>query len=421
MNDIMRSIRSGLDGLKVIDVHSHLGGKGIWKAKDLAHLVSYHWLNVELVRAKGGPLEADPWRDPEGYMREVVPYFPAIRNTVNHYALMAMLRDLYDYEGRTLTEDTWREVDARVRTAAEDPDRFVKVLDTSNIDRVFVNHDDPGMPHPSGRCVPYAYGEPMFAFEHPSQAEGIFGEGAEPPATLEEFTDAIRGHIGRLAVERKVRALHVWVRGTWVYREVTAEDAAAIYKRVVGGEDVAPEERDRLMSFTADVTAEEAGKHGIVIQLFHGMIAYTRSHATPNVVHFNPRFLPALARHFWRHRDTRYDLFLGTRTPSHESASLSRVYTNVSVSGAWWHGFSPQTLSEFFRDRLELLPNTAWNAFYSDGYMVEWLHGKLAVTKNRLAHALAGMVGEGFITEDDALDIARKLLHDNAVEIYGLE
>ncbi len=421
MNDVFGKIRSGLDEIKVIDIHSHLGSSGVWQARDLPHLVSYFWLSMELARAKGAPVEADPRRDPEGYMREVVPYFPAIRNTFNHYAFMAMLRDLYGYEGRTLTGDTWRDVDAKVRAAAEDPDRFVKVLDRSNVEKVFVAHGERGMPHPSGRCIPYGYGEPLFALEERSQAEAISGAGAEPPASLDELADGIRGPVESLANEKKIRALHTWVRGTWVYREVSAGDAAPIYKRVIAGEDVAPEERDGLMSFTADVTADAAAAHGVVIQIFHGMIAHTQGPTPHCVSYFNPEFLRALTRHFWRHKETRYDLFFGTRAASHESASIARIYPNVSVSGGWWHGFSPQTLTEFFRDRLELLPNTAWNAFYSDGRMVEWVYGKLAVSKNRLAHALAGMVTEGFITEDDALDIARKLLHDNPAQMYGLK
>jgi hypothetical protein len=89
------------------------------------------------------------------------------------------------------------------------------------------------------------------------------------------------------------------------------------------------------------------------------------------------------------------------------------------VSGAWWHAFTPTTLGEFFRDRLEMLPSTAWNAFYSDGYIVEWMYGKLLVTKNRLAHALAGMVDEGFLADaEDALDVAEKVLYDNAERAY---
>jgi hypothetical protein len=156
-----------------------------------------------------------------------------------------------------------------------------------------------------------------------------------------------------------------------------------------------------------------------VIQLFHGMGVHGPPGRGACSSDWDPGFLRSLAGHFARHPGARYDLFLGTRIPGHEAASLARVHHNVMVSGAWWHAFTPTTLSGFFRDRLEMLPLTAWNAFYSDGYIVEWVYGKLLVTKNRLAVALAGMVDEGFMTEDDALDAAATLLYANAARVYS--
>jgi hypothetical protein len=114
------------------------------------------------------------------------------------------------------------------------------------------------------------------------------------------------------------------------------------------------------------------------------------------------------------------DIFLGTRIPSHEAASIARSYRNISVSGGWWHGFTANTLHTFFRDRLEMLPDTAWNAYFSDGYTIEWAYAKLRLTKNRLSLALAELVEDGLMTVGDALAIARKLLYDNAKRIYKL-
>ena len=201
MNELCQRIRASMDSMSVADVHTHLGSFGLRQARNLADIVSYHWLAVELARAAGRKFQSDPRADPIGCVREVLPYFPDVRNTVNHYTFMGILRVLYGITDRTLTEENWE-------------------------------------------C---------------------------------------------------------------------ADDM---------------------------------------------------------------------------------------------------------VSGGWWHGFTPTTLLTFFRDRLEMLPSTAWNAFYSDGYIVEWIYGKLLVTKNRLALALSGMVDEGFLTEDDALDIARRLLYANAVASY---
>jgi hypothetical protein len=65
-----------------------------------------------------------------------------------------------------------------------------------------------------------------------------------------------------------------------------------------------------------------------------------------------------------------------------------------------------------------MLPTTAWNAFFSDGYIVEWVYGKQLVTKNVLSHALADMVAEGYITEQDALEMAAQLLYHTPLAVY---
>ena len=96
------------------------------------------------------------------------------------------------------------------------------------------------------------------------------------------------------------------------------------------------------------------------------------------------------------HPDTMIDLFLATRITGHEAASIARTYGNIIVSGAWWHAFTPTTLSSFYRDRLEMLPNTAWNAFFSDGYIVEWIYAKLQLAKKCLTYTLSELVDEGF-------------------------
>ena len=118
------------------------------------------------------------------------------------------------------------------------------------------------------------------------------------------------------------------------------------------------------------------------------------------------------------HPETMIDLFLATRITGHEAASIARTCRNIIVSGAWWHAFTPATLDSFYRDRLEMLPHTAWNAFFSDGYIVEWIYGKLQMAKKRLALTLSALVDEESLEMEDIPEIARNLLHDNAARIY---
>lgn len=417
MSELCERLRGAMDAMRVADVHSHLGGGGRRQARTLADIVSYHWLSKELERAKGRAIAADPRHDPDGYLREVAPLFPAIRNTVNHYAFLGILRDLYGFEARTLTPANWQRADEAVRAHADDPSWLPAVLDRARIDRVLVAHKD-GMPDDSERYAAYEYGEPICSVQSFEPLRAWPGCRDGLPRTPDALRAAVNQRVDRLVAEKRVRALHIWAPGTWQYRLVADEAAEPLIERLADGDELTEDEAALTASFSADAGAGAAARHNLVIQLFHGSIRYTpRGY---NASYWNPRFLRSLALHFEMHPEVTYDLFLATRLPSHEAVQLSLAYPNLMVSGAWWHGFTPTTLLTFFRDRLEMLPNTAWNAFYSDGYLVEWVYGKLLVTKNRLARALADMADEGFLTEDDAVDIAQRVLWDNPVAAYGL-
>jgi glucuronate isomerase len=75
-------------------------------------------------------------------------------------------------------------------------------------------------------------------------------------------------------------------------------------------------------------------------------------------------------------------------------------------------------MTEFFRDRLEMLPMNKWNAFFSDAYCAEWVYGKSTLTRNRLALALSELVEEALVTEETAAEMARMVLYDNPRRLY---
>lgn len=424
MPEIQQRIRFELDRMPIVDVHSHLGAHGLWQARHLADILSYHWVQVELARAAGHTFPRDP--DPNDYVQQALPFIPAIRNTVNHYALMGILRDLYGLADRTLTADNWRAVDEAVRAHHQDTAWFGHVLDRAGIARIAVAYNE-GKPNPEAPFIPYENGEYLYAVDRVAYLHKIVGQDAALPQTPEELQAAIASRIDGLARDQHIRALHVCPYPSdrypgWSFRPGDASQVQVALQRLLRNEALSPQERRQLISFSAEAASGAAGKHRLVIQMFHGSMWHTdeNTNEPSNISYWDPEFLQTHTQLFARYPDTIYDLFLGTRIPSHEAAVLARAYFNVLVSGAWWHAFSPTTMRIMFRDRLELLPTTAWNAFFSDGYLVEWVYGKQLVTKNVLSHALADMVDEGYITEEDAVDMAAQLLYRTPLATYGL-
>ena len=428
MNETMARIRDGLDGLPIVDVHTHLGTRGMWRARTLADLVSYHWVHVELTRAAGHRFGADPQSDPDGFMREALPHFGTIRNTVNHYALMGILRDLYGLKERTLDETNWRAVDEAVRGQADNAQWFDGVLQRAGIEALAVCFRE-GSPGCRTAFIPYENGEYLYAVDSMACVRQIVGPDGALPQRAEELGDRIARRVAWLATECGVRALHVCPYPTdeypgWSYCRGEAGEAILALQHLHSGQRLSPQERRALIDYTARATSSAAGEHGIVMQMFHGSVSHAQHrgrYLVPNVSYCDPAFLQTHAALFEACPGTLFDLFLGTRIPSHEAVTLARVYYNVLVSGAWWHAFSPTTMATMFRDRLEMLPSTVWNAFFSDGYLVEWVYGKLLVTKNVLARVLAELVGEGYLTEADAIDIAEQVLYATPMRVYGGE
>jgi len=106
----------------------------------------------------------------------VLPHFPAVRNTANHYAFMGILRDLYGITDRTLTGENWQLADEMVRSHAGDPGWVRTVLDRARAERVIFPTQD-GPPDPSPRYVPYESAEYLFSLRTPEQLRAIAGVG----------------------------------------------------------------------------------------------------------------------------------------------------------------------------------------------------------------------------------------------------
>ncbi len=408
-----------MDKMPVIDVHTHLGLRGYRQVRCLADIAGYHWLVLELHRAGADVDEKESARDPEGFMKKAIPYFDRIKHTSNHYCMIGMLRDLYGFKGRTITAANWRALDKKIRAKAKDTSWLRTVADMAGIKHMTVAYSD-GMPDKSDRYIPYEYGEYMFAAITRKAVDQIVGKGNPRPTSISVLEKAIEKRVKLLKSKHGVRALHIWIRDTWAYVPYDKAKMDKLLRAALAGKKLRVADEDQLISCTADITAAAAGKLDMTLQLFHGMWRYTEDYHQSACSFWNQDYMRAIPMFAKKHPETMMDIFLGTRIPSHEAASIARSYRNISVSGGWWHGFTANTLHTFFRDRLEMLPDTAWNAYFSDGYTIEWAYAKLRLTKNRLSLALAELVEDGLMTVGDALAIARKLLYDNAKRIYKL-
>ena len=420
-SDSFDRIRSVIADVPAIDIHTHLGTGGVWQARDLTDILFYHWLGVDLRNAGCHEEICFPHRNgikgqpvPRERVRAAVQYCSRLRNTYNYWMLSGILKDLYGIADG-LNESNWETVWDAVNERSANPSWENEVLKRAKIEKIAVDHNCTPKNDPT-HYFNYTYAEPLYGvgLGRPDSLDSIVDRTVE---TASELAIALSDLVGRLVCGHGIRALHVSLPASWRYTSIEETEIDRLLHYWRSGEILSAYEQNCLASFSADIMAEEAAKHSLVVQLFHGSTSYGRGF---QVSTWHPDYLRTLVFHFGKHPETKYDLFLGTRNASHEAASMAKMHTNLMVSGAWWHGFTPSTLTEFFRDRLEMLPMTRWNAFYSDAYCVEWCYGKLLLTKNRLAVALTQLIEEGLIGEDDVVPIARAVLYENPKRQYGV-
>jgi predicted TIM-barrel fold metal-dependent hydrolase len=87
---------------------------------------------------------------------------------------------------------------------------------------------------------------------------------------------------------------------------------------------------------------------------------------------------------------------------------------------AWMSLFSPAAAKESLSEAIDMLDGTQL-MFGTDAANLEEMYGVSKFTRRILAEVLAEKIESGFLSEEPALRIARRILYTNAVELYGLD
>ena len=103
-----------------------------------------------------------------------------------------------------------------------------------------------------------------------------------------------------------------------------------------------------------------------------------------------------------------------------EAITLTRYYGNAYLDLAWMPLFSPAAAKRAAADALDMLDGKQL-MIGSDAANLEELYGTVKITRRILAEVMAEKIQSGYWTEEVALEAARRVLYQNAVDLYGLE
>ena len=311
------------------------------------------------------------------------------------------------------------------------------VLDTAGVDIALLNTVQPGAGQLNGRFRWVPYADPLLR-PFAGDASWLGYSGGElplskllretgfsrPPPTLIEY----RVNIVQATLARWKKNGAVAIKFLCAYARpldfAVVEEAAAspIYAKALKNEPLTAAEQKLLEDYLFNAIAIAAGAQQLVVQIHTGNgdgPYFNNSHANPALLEdaINSRAL----------RKTNFVLLHGG-WPYHEVAQAMIDKPNT------WTDFSAQTgylgthqLAAVLRDWLSWHPEKvlfgtdAWSD--TDSPLTDWEEKEFLMSskaRRALAIALTAMVQNGEITRERALEMARQVLRDNAMKLYGL-
>ena len=411
---------------------------------------------IRLVDHHAHPLVVLPWGEKDGGWEELgmgseggsgsdmglIPY----RLNPGSPDLLRTWRGLWSYRHDTMDKEKALElIETKKRIMREQGDHYPSwVLDRAGIDVMFANRRIMGRGLPASRfhwvgyvdMLMYPLGSERLKMENPS----LKGSYASLDLALKESLAGIRvdvlpesldGYLAKVVVpvlEKQKRDGAVAVKFLLAYlrpldvADPPAAEARKVYARYAKGGNPSPGEYRTLQDFLFRRICREAGRIGLVVHIHTGYgIGGYFDMAGSNPILLEPVFNdPAL-------RGTRFVIIHGGWPFTRETAALllkPNVYADFSAMSFL---FYPRFLSEVIRGWLEVQPQKVMfgtDAFYVGMTIVNWEEfAWLGADSSRkaLALALTGMMNDGEITREKAVELARMVLRENAIRLYNLK
>ena len=135
------------------------------------------------------------------------------------------------------------------------------------------------------------------------------------------------------------------------------------------------------------------------------------------ITNSNPAHLINL---FIEYREAKFDLFHGGYPYIHEFATLTKNFANVTADITWLPIISPEIARQLLHELIETVPGNKIMAFGGDSMTVEMAYGHAMMARQLVTRVLSEKIAEGYLNEDEAVVLARRMLRDNPASLFKL-
>jgi predicted TIM-barrel fold metal-dependent hydrolase len=200
------------------------------------------------------------------------------------------------------------------------------------------------------------------------------------------------------------------------YDKVSRREAEVAFNRIAShlGEGLAWLEAKPLQDYMMHQVVRAAIEAGLPVQIHTGL-----QEGNENIItNANPTHLVNL---FIEYKEAKFDLFHGGYPYIHEWATLAKNFANVTADITWLPIISPEMARRLLHELIETVPGNKIMAFGGDALTVEMAYGHSVMARQLVARVLSEKVDEGYLSEDEAVVLARRMLKDNPASLYKLK
>lgn len=422
------AVAGAIDATLWIDTHEHLveerrrlgpdpyvftdvWGDPVCIAGDWTALLGHYAID-DLVSAGLPPDDAHGfiWDDAEPLAKwdAVKRSLAAARNTGFLRAVDVTTERLF---GSRLARDTCEAIDTACRKLRA-PGWYARVLAEAGVERCQVNslEDDPFCETEQPELLEQDIAlYPLVAGIAPAseRASGV------EVAGLHDYLDVIEWCFEHYAPRA------VAVKLAWAYFRslaVTLPDAPPdrAFARLRRG-DADAGDRRRIEDFLVERCVQLATEHGLPFKLHLGHLAGTSRPELRWVPHHVADVIPFVQAH----PHTTFVLMHAGWPQQEQLLSVAKHLPNVVVDLCWAWSLAPRSTTDFVQRFLTTVPAGKLLCFGGDSMVVETVVGHAALARQGLATALDGLVGDGWLSIDGALELVPPLMRGNAQRIFG--
>ncbi|MDB5349071.1 MAG: glucuronate isomerase [Planctomycetota bacterium] len=406
----------------IFDPHSHIDPHRP-AARGIDEILGYHYY-TELAHSAGMPAElVGASVDPDVRVHHLSRYLARLDNTEQYAWLVELAQTFHGFSHDQITPAT---IDELILAADHGHDGSAwdqSVWDRSKLEAVFLTNDfdDPLTGWDTSRYIPCLRTDDLVLKLHePTTVERLKKATNVDVCDLASLRIAL-GSIVEYFVSHGARACAVSLPPDFVPRAAATKRAVTPIRRVLHGLDLRPDELVEVRQTVFWMLAELCDDHGLPFDLMIGPI---RNVYPAGVAGGRDLFDRRVSLYDYRELFNHFSNVVfpvSTLSPdaSAELVAYSWIFPNVIPMGHWWYSNVPSYIAADLTARLQAVPKTKLLGYYSDAYKLEFILPKFNMYRRILARTLATAMEERGWTMDRAMDVAKRVLRENAVSCFS--